>query len=580
MKNVETMAGRRRFVVGVFTLVAVILTWRAVDLQLLNNTAYQDKGEATHIKSIVMTAHRGMIKDRNGDPLAVTTPVESVWANPKVLLAQQSRLPELARLLSVDVKALEHQLRKRAEREFVFLKRRVNPMTAEKVKVANIPGVDLQREYRRFYPTGEISSTLLGFTNIDDAGQEGVEFHFDDQLSGEHGSKRVLQDRHGRALADVEQIRAPQQGLDLTLSIDRRIQYLAYRELKAAVEKHNADSGSMVVLDVLTGEILAMVNQPSFNPNEITRLRKSGGRSIRNRAVTDVFEPGSTIKPFTVVAAMQAGVVKAHDTFNTAPGFMHVGRHRIQDVHNYGVLDVAGVLRKSSNIGVTAMALQTDRAVLWQRLHDVGFGVSTRSGIPGEQSGRLRDYKSWREIDQATLAFGYGLATNVLQLARAYLVLADDGRYKPITLLKQESPPASTQVLNADIVRRVRGMMEGVVSSDGTAPLAAIPAYRVAGKTGTVRKHIQGGGYATDQHLALFAGIVPATQPRLVGVILVDHPRGKDYFGGQVAAPVFARVMAGALRLLDVAPDAPPDEAGAVHLAAANSAFGVRPQLQ
>lgn len=574
-------AWRRKFVVGCFGVGVAILSWRAVDLQLLNNTAYQDKGEATHIKSVVMTAHRGMIKDRNGEPLAVSTPVDSVWANPKELLANRARLPELARLLSMDVKELGRQLDKRAERDFVFLKRRVNPAVAEQVKAADIPGVDLQREFRRYYPSGEIGSTLLGFTNIDDVGQEGVEFQFNDHLSGEHGSKRVLQDRRGRALADVEQVRAPQQGRDLALSIDRRIQYLAYRELKAAVEKHNAESGSMVVLDVLTGEILALVNQPSFNPHDTARLRKAGMNSIRNRAVTDLFEPGSTIKPFTVAAAMQAGVVKASDTFNTAPGFMHVGRHRIQDVHNYGVLDVAGVLHKSSNIGVVAMALQTDKAAFWQRLHDAGFGAATNVGLPGEQAGRLRHYNQWREIDRATLAFGYGVSTNVLQLARAYMVLADDGRFKPATLLKIDTPPVATQVMNAAVARQVRAMMEGVVGADGTAPMAAVPAYKVAGKTGTVRKHLQGGGYATDQHVALFAGMVPATRPRLVGVILVDRPRSKDYYGGLVAAPVFARVMAGALRILDVAPDAPPEDSAAVRMAAvANTAVKAQPRVQ
>ena len=543
---------RRHLVLIVFGVAVMVLMWRAVDLQVVNNETFQSKGANAHLKVVDIPAHRGMIVDRHDEPLAISTPVDAIWGKPKELLANVEKVSVLANVLDVAPAKLLAEIKHRASRDFMYLKRRGSPQLVAKVKALNVPGVYLQREYKRFYPAGEVASHLVGFTNIDDIGQEGVELAFDYWLSGQYGSKRVLQDRKGNVLADIEALSEARSGGVLKLSIDKRIQYLAYRELKAAVEAHKAKSGSMVVLDAVTGEVLAMVNQPAFNPN--ARHSISSG-VYRNRVVTDVFEPGSTVKPFVVAAALESGQFNADSLVDTTPGQFYVGRNRVVDIRNYGLIDVSTILKKSSNVGVAKLALAMDKEYLWQNYIDVGFGSSTGAMFPGEQLGYVNDFNSWARIDHATISFGYGLSSTIMQLARAYTVFANEGQLKPVSLQYIEGEPAGVKVYEKQTVKRVMAMMEKAVTVDGTAPLARIPGYRVAGKTGTVKKMAEQGGYAKKKYLSLFAGVVPASDPKLISVVVIDEPSGDDYYGGVVAAPVFSKVMAGALRLLDVTPD-------------------------
>ncbi len=553
---------RRWTLVSLMVVSACLLVWRAVDRQIFETDFLQNEGQRRHLRVMDISAHRGMIADRQGEPLAISTPVDSVWANPRVLSPDRRNLAPLAKVLGMKVDTLRRRLARHSHRSFVYLKRRINPDLAAKVealiKEKRIAGVELQREYRRYYPSGEIFAHVVGFTNVDDQGQEGLELAYDSWLEGAPGSKRVIRDGLARVVKDVELIRASEPGKTLTLSLDRRLQFLAYRELKAMMKKHKAKAASAVILDVQTGEVLAMVNQPSFNPNG----RKSGrGGQLRNRAMTDVFEPGSTMKPFTVAAALESGRYRPTTAIDTRPGYYRVGRHQVKDTHNYGKLDVTGVIRKSSNVGASKIALDLPREKLWQIYDEAGFGEPMDTGFPGEANGQLTPYQRWAKIDQATLSFGYGLSTNTLQLARGYAVFASDGLYRPVTLLKQDEVPEGRRVMSVKTARAVRQMMETVVSREGTAIQAAVTGYRVAGKTGTVKKSIAG-GYSEDRYMALFAGMAPASNPRLVMVVVVDEPGAGKYYGGQVAAPVFSKVMAGALRLLNVAPDNLPQEAG------------------
>ncbi len=544
---------RRRVLLGAFALAAVALAGRAVFLQVLNTGFLQRQGEARHLRVVAVPAHRGMITDRNGEPLAISTPVQSVWADPGDVPADARALARLARVLGMPAPALARRIAARRDRAFVYLRRHVDPRTAERVRSLAIPGVHLQREYRRYYPLGEVTAHVLGFTDIDDAGQEGVELAWDRWLRGTPGARRVLRDRLGHIVRDVALLRPARPGRDLRLALDRRVQYLAYRELKAAVLRHRARGGSLVVLDARTGEVLAMVNQPSYNPNR----RDRGPRAARrNRAVTDVFEPGSTVKPFTVAAALESGRFRPDTPVDTGPGFLRVADATVRDVRNYGLLDVTGVIRRSSNVGAAKIALALPARRLWSVLARVGFGQAPGSGFPGEAHGVLADYRRWHAVEQATAAFGYGLSVSALQLARAYAALAADGRLPEVTLLRRTRAAAGERVLPARVARQVRAMLEAVVAPGGTGRRAAVPGYRVAGKTGTVRK-AEPGGYSDHRYVALFAGMAPASRPRLVAVVVIDEPRAGGYYGGEVAAPVFARVMAGALRLLDVAPDAP-----------------------
>ncbi|WP_254432070.1 penicillin-binding protein 2 [Aquisalimonas sp. 2447] len=534
-----------------FAVLAGALGWRAVDLQVVRKDFLQHQGDARHLRVVSDPAHRGMLTDRTGEPLAISTPVETVWAHPGNLLEAADRLPELARMLDIDPSALAQRLRQRSGREFVYLRRHVSPDLAQQVMDLDLPGVALRREYRRFYPAGEVTGHLLGFTDVDDVGLEGLELAFESWLRGESGRKRVVQDRRGRIIEDVEQLREPRPGRDLELSIDRRLQYLAYRELKAAVNAHDAAGGSLVLMDQHTGEILAMVNQPAFNPNNRAGM-ESG--SSRNSALVDAWEPGSTIKPFTVAAALDAGSVTPETEIDTGPGVIRVGGHRVRDLRDYGRIDVTEVLSKSSNIGAAKLALDLEDDALWRLLGRAGFGQRTGVGFPGEASGRLASMPSGSEIEQATLAFGYGLSATPLQLTRAYAAIAGDGTMPLPTFLRSDEAEERERVMSPEAAAAVRGMLEKATISGGTATRAQVPAYRVAGKTGTVHKS-EAGGYAEDRYVAWFSGMAPASHPRLVLTVMLDEPRGEAYYGGQVAAPVFAEVMGGALRLLNVPPD-------------------------
>jgi cell division protein FtsI (penicillin-binding protein 3) len=543
--------GRRTFLFACMALAAVALVWRAVCLQVLDTEFLQSQADARHLRVVSPPAHRGKILDRNGEPLAISTPVESVWVNPQALGGEQQRIPELAKLLSLDFGKVQRLLASRADREFVYLRRHLSPDLASQVAALEIPGVHLQREYRRYYPGGEVAAHVVGFTNIDDAGQEGVELAYEDWLGGEPGAKRVVKDGNHKIIEDVESIRRPHPGKDLKLSIDRRIQYLAYRELKTVMKEHNAEAASAVVLDVKSGEIIAMVNQPSFNPNNRQQLRSS---SMRNRAVTDVFEPGSTMKPFIVASALQGGRYLPETPVSTSPGWMRVGVNTVRDVHDYGQLDVSSVIRKSSNVGISKIALSLPAEEIWTLLNDLGFGAQTYSGFPGEASGLLSYHGGWNAIETATLSFGYGVSVTALQLAQAYAVLATDGVKRSVTFLRDGDVADEHRIMPAIIAREVLNMLEQAAGPNGTAPLSQVAGYRVAGKTGTVKK-ANAGGYSSKQYLAVFAGMAPVSDPRLVMVVMVDDPSNGKYYGGQIAAPVFSKVMAGALRLMAVPPD-------------------------
>ncbi|MCH8263187.1 MAG: penicillin-binding protein 2 [Proteobacteria bacterium] len=542
---------RRWFLLSIYTICMAGLLFRAVDLQVLNKEFLQDRGDARALRVVKIPAHRGMITDRNGESLAISTPVSSIWAVPRKVLASNSRLDQLAKYLQMNDGELITLLKDRISRQFVYLKRHVVPALADEVMILDIPGISLQREYRRYYPAGEVTSHVLGFTNIDDSGQEGLELAYDSWLKGLPGRKRVLKDRLGRVIENIESIRTPDPGKQLVLSIDRRVQYLAYRELKAAVNHYKARAGTLIMLDVNTGEIIAMVGQPSYNPNNRTGL-KSG--NYRNRALTDVFEPGSTLKPFTIAAALESGLYDLKTTIDTRPGFFKVGDHIIRDHRNYGVLDLATIIKKSSNIGASKIALSLEPQDFWTSLVGVGFGQATGSGFPGEVSGFLNSYNNWSEVEQATMSFGYGMSVTALQLARAYMAFATDGMMLPVSFLKVAEPVSASRVFSASVARQVRGMLEAVVQKGGTGYRASIEGYRVAGKTGTVHKTVAG-GYSEDRYLSLFVGMAPASKPRLIAVVIIDEPQGEQYYGGLVAAPVFSNVMAGALRLLDIPPD-------------------------
>jgi cell division protein FtsI (penicillin-binding protein 3) len=550
----ETSFPRRRLLVRVLLLaITGGLLWRAVDLQHTDRDFLKGQGDARSLRVATIPAHRGKILDRNGEPLAISTPVDSVWANPRELAGATRRLPELGKLLGVDVATLERLVAERGGREFVYLKRHVAPQLAGKVSAAGVPGVYLQREYRRYYPLGEVSAHVVGFTNVDDIGQEGMELAFDERLRGVGGAHRVLRDRLGRIVEEVESIRPPKAGGDLVLSVDRRIQYLAYRALLGAVKRNKARGGSVVVLESRTGEVLAMVNQPAYNPNN--RGDRVSAR-YRNRAATDVFEPGSTIKPFTIAAALESGRFKVASRIDTNPGFLKIGKYTVRDLRNYGLIDLPTVIRKSSNVGATRLALAIEPRDLWQVLTRVGFGAGTASGFPGEAEGVLTHYFDWGNIHRATLSFGYGMSVSALQLAQAYAVIANDGRFVRMAFERVDEPVEGVPVMGRATAESLRAMLESVLGPEGTAQRARVAGYRVGGKTGTVRKSITG-GYSEDRYKAVFAGIAPITRPRLVVVVVIDEPGGKEYYGGQVAAPVYAEIMARTMRVLGIPPDDP-----------------------
>ncbi|MCG5493405.1 peptidoglycan D,D-transpeptidase FtsI family protein [Ectothiorhodospira variabilis] len=542
---------RRLVVLGALVLAFSAVLVRGVDLQVVQQDFLRGEGDARHLRVVALPAHRGMIMDRQGEPMAVSTPVDTVWANPQEVLEEPQRLQEVAQVLGVDPTALYRRVSDRAGREFVYLRRHVTPEVGARVSALGVPGVGLQREYRRYYPMGEVASHVLGFTNIDDHGQEGIELGYNAWLTGEPGAKRVLRDRLGRVIRDVENIRPASHGQDLRLTIDQRLQYLAYRELKAAVSAHGARAGSAVILDARNGDVLAMVNQPSYNPNNRETLQ---GDRFRNRAVTDLIEPGSTIKPFTVAAALESGQFQPETLLETSPGTLRVGRHTIRDIRNYGLIDLSTLLVKSSNVGASKLAMAIEPQALWETFFQLGFGRATGSGFPGEAGGTLRDFLYWREVDRATLAFGYGVSVSMLQLAQAYAAIANDGVMPAPRFVQSQEVRPGEQVMHASTARTLVDMLEASVEPGGTGVRARVEGYRVAGKTGTVRKS-GAGGYTEGRYLSLFAGMAPASNPRLVMVVMVDEPSGDQYYGGQVAAPVFSNVMRGALRLMDIPPD-------------------------
>ncbi|HEX7029732.1 MAG TPA: penicillin-binding protein 2 [Gammaproteobacteria bacterium] len=558
-RKTGSWAWRSGAIAVLFFGAALLMAARAVDLQVLRSDFLQDQGQARYVRTVEMPAHRGMITDRNGEVLAVSTPVASVWANPQEMEESVSRLPEVAEIIGVDPRKLLRAVVERPEREFVYLERHIPPHKADAIEALGIPGIYLQREYKRFYPAAEVTSHVLGFTNIDDKGQEGLELAFNEWLSGEAGAKRVLRDRLGRTIEDLELLRAPQPGKTLATSLDLRLQYLAYRELKAAIIDHKAVSGSIVVLNPETGEILALANQPSFNPNNRSDYQSS---HYRNRAVTDVFEPGSSFKPFPIAAALETGRYEPSTPIDTSPGFIKVGGYAVRDPRNYGLIDVTTVLTKSVNTGASRIALSLERDHLWSILARFGFGSVTGVGLPGETGGVLPHWQRWREVTQATLAYGYGLSVTPLQLAQGYAILAADGVRHPVTLLAGGSAAMEgdgERVISAASAREMRRMLETVVAPGGTGTAASIKGYRVAGKTGTARKAVAG-GYSADKHIAVFAGFAPVSDPRLVVVVVINEPHEEGYYGGDIAAPVFARVMAGGLRVLGVPPDAADEE--------------------
>ena len=529
-----------------------VLTLRAVYLQGWHNDFLQQKGESRYGRVIDLPATRGMITDRNREPLAISTPVESVWASPADVETTPEKMKRLAQLLEVDYAELAKKLAD-TKREFVYIKRHLPPEEAAKVLALDVPGISLQREYRRYYPGGEFFAHLVGFTDVDDKGQEGLELALEDELAGKPGSRRVIKDRLGHIVEDVESIRTPQQGRDIALSIDARVQYLAFRELKNAVALHQARAGGIVVLDAITGDILAMANLPSYNPNNRGKLDP---KRMRNRAVTDLFEPGSTLKPFTVAAVMEAGLFRPDSIIQTGNGELTISGATIHDAHPAGALTVSQVIQKSSNVGAAKMALALPSEKLWTMLNQVGFGTVPHAGFPGEGSGRLRPYAGWKPIEQATMAYGHGISVSLLQLARAYMVFASDGEMRPLSLLRRENMAESTRVMSAETAQQIRKMLELVVLPGGTAPKAQVAGYRVGGKTGTAHK-LDGASYAADKYVSSFVGLAPASAPRLIVAVMIDEPTAGGYYGGTVAAPVFSSVMAGALRLLGVKPDAP-----------------------
>lgn len=526
-----------------------VLICRSFYLQVLHNDFLQEKGDSRYRRDLEISASRGRIADRHGDVLAISTPMKSVWAIPADARLTPQQTKQLAALLEIDVKELSRRLA--SDKPFVFLKRQLPPDVGDQVAALKLPGIGQDKEYRRYYPSGEMTAHVVGFTGVDDKGLEGVELAFQSQLLGHPGSRSVIKDRRGQIVEDVGSIRPPQDGKDIRLSLDAKVQYLAYSQLKQAVTDFKAKAGGAVVVDAKTGEILALANWPTYNPNNRERL---SGAQLRNRAMTDTFEPGSVLKPFTIAQALEAGKVRFDTIINCAPGKLTIGTATISDSHPHGALTVAEVIQKSSNVGAAKIAAMLSAQQMWDMFDAVGFGQVSHLGFPGEVAGRLRPWKSWRPIEQATMSYGHGISVSLIQLARAYTVFAREGDMIPLTLTKaDDNPVGTTPVFSQQTAREVRAMLEMAVQPGGTAPKAQIPGYRVAGKTGTAYK-LEGGQYA-KKYVASFVGFAPASDPRLVVAIMIDEPGGAQHYGGDVAGPVFAGVMSGALRTLGVPPD-------------------------
>lgn len=556
-KSVQAVIPRWRYYLVMLVLASlpILLLVKIAQLQILPSQErgvdfLQHQGDSRAIRNITIPAYRGLITDRNGEPLAISTPVTAIVANPKNI--KKSDIERLSLALKISESQLQSRLKRYRNKSFMYLVQQLPNDEAEKILKLNIPGVSGQQRYKRFYPAGEVTAQLVGFTNYLDIGQEGMELAYDDWLTGEPGKKKVVLDKNRRVINDISLIQAASSGEDLRLSIDLRVQYAAYRALKKAVKKHNAKSGSVVVLDVNSGEVLAMVNQPSFNPNDRSKLRQS---SVRNRAITDLMEPGSTVKPFTVLAALESGQFSAQSRIDTNPGYLKVDYKTFVDPSNYGELNLAEVLTKSSQVGTTKVALALDPESTRDLFQRVGFGEVMGTGFPGETLGSLPAYRKWHPVTQATFAFGYGLSVSSLQLARAYAVLANDGLRKEISMVALNSEPEGLRVINAATTKEVRHMLRAASSHKGTGRRAMIDGYSVGGKTGTLHKVKVDGGYDDNRYMSVFAGLSPISSPRLATVVVIDEPRQGDYFGGLVAAPVFSEITGNALRLMQVTPD-------------------------
>lgn len=541
----------RLWVIGIFFLtLGSILLWRMVDLTVLHRSFLQGQGNARSLREVSIPAYRGMILDREGVPLAVSSPVQSLWVNPKTFHPTSDQLTRLARLLDMSPKRLKHLLLQAKRHEFYYLQRQLSPSRAKDITDLKIPGINFQEEFKRFYPDADSTAQLLGFTNVDDKGIEGLELAYQSWLEGVNGKKKVVKDRYGRIIEELATLKEPRAGHVLQLSIDHRIQFFAYHELQATLEKFGAKSGSVVVLDTQTGEVLAVANAPSFNPNARSRYAL---QTYRNKALIDVFEPGSVIKPFSIASALESKQVTPDTIIDTRPSWMVVNGHTIRDVHSYGVLDVTGVLRNSSNVGVTKMVLQSPPEQLINLLTRCGIGQRTETGYPGESEGAIVSVKEANPFVLATLSFGYGVSATAMQIAKGYMVFANHGQLPPIRLIHQGTPATGEQVISAKTADQLLLMLEDVVN-DGTGKAARVDGYRVAGKTGTAR--VAGvRGYAERRFMSSFVGIAPVSNPRLIVAVFITEPTQGGYYGAQVAAPLFAKVMGSALRILDVPPD-------------------------
>lgn len=544
---------RFRIVLALLALMVGAISWRIVDLQVMDQGFLKNQGDARSVRHIPIPAHRGLITDRHGEPLAVSTPVTTLWGNPRELQAARARWPELAGALGQDAGVLQKRLNDQAEREFIYLVRGLTPEQGQQVLDLNIPGVYSQEEFRRFYPAGEVAAQIVGFTDIDDRGREGLELAYDEWLAGVPGKRQVLKDRRGRLIKDVQVTKNAKAGKALALSIDLRLQYLAHSELRKVVKEYGAKAASLVMVDVNTGEVLAMANQPTYNPNNRRNLQPS---AMRNRALIDVFEPGSTVKPFSIAAALGTGKYQPESVINTLPGWMRIGRYTIRDVSKGGMLNLTGILMKSSNVGISKIALDIGPEPVHQIMHQAGFGQPTGLGFPGERVGSLPNHRKWRDAETASLAYGYGLSVTAAQLAHAYAVLGNEGTNIPMSLLRVDQPQDGVQVMDKDISRTVLRMLQSVVEEEGGGGARAkVPGYHVGGKSGTAKKTSGTGGYTQSAYRAFFAGVAPVSDPRIAIVVVVDEPSEGGYFGGLVAAPVFGKVAARALRLMNVAPD-------------------------
>ncbi len=544
-------SGRSRFVLGLLGLAFVGLACRAAYVQLIGNDFFQDQGNARFTRTLELPANRGRILDRNGTILATSVEAQSVWAIPEDVDVADPQLPAVARLLGLPLADLKRRLTLNQKKSFMWVQRQVDTPVALKVKALGVKGIHLRKEYKRQYPEGEAAAHVVGFTNVEDLGLEGVELTFQQQLSGQSGSRRVIKDRLGRVVEDVRDVIPPVDGQDVQLSIDSKVQFFAYEKLRAAVQQHKAHAGSAVVLDALTGEVLALANYPSYNPNNRRGLT---GEQLRNRALTDSFEPGSTLKPFVTALALDKGLVRPYSPIDTSPGTITIGGATITDAHPYGVLTVAQVIQKSSNVGTVKLAMQLHARDMWETYTQAGFGRKPQLPFPGAASGRLRPYKNWRPIEQATMSYGYGISVSLFQLAQAYTVFARDGELVPVTLLKNEVPAHGVRVFSQAHALEVRKMLALAAGPGGTAQRAQTLGYSVGGKTGTTHK-LEGKGYATRKYRSFFVGVAPIEQPRIVVAVMVDEPTAGQYFGGLVAAPVFSETVQQTLRVLGVRPD-------------------------